>query len=224
MLFDGFGGYADDFSKFPGRIVGMSLEQLEDFLPTFSSFLTTFYVGITSRRPCFGDIAECSYLRSMKQSVIREIRPEEIPLLNDFLYEAIFIPEGVPAPPRSIIENEDLQVYVRDFGMKADDRCLVAEVDGKVIGAVWTRVMNDYGHIADGIPSLAISLYKDYRDQGIGTDLLREMLQLLKRDGYPQVSLSVQKANYALQMYQKAGFKVLKETEEEYLMVCTIQN
>ena len=152
------------------------------------------------------------------------MRTEEILLLNDFLYEPIFIPEGVPAPPRSIIENEELQVYVRDFGKKADDRCLVAEVDGKVIGAVWTRVMDDYGHIADGIPSLAISLYKDYRNQGIGTELLREMLQLLRRNGYPQVSLSVQKANYAFGMYLKAGFKVLKETEEEYLMVCTIQN
>lgn len=160
----------------------------------------------------------------MEQTAIREIRSEEIPLLNDFLYEAIFIPEGVPAPPRSIIENENLQVYVRDFGTKADDRCLVAEVDGKVIGAIWTRIMNDYGHIADGIPSLAISLYKDYRHQGIGTELLREMLQLLRLDGYPQVSLSVQKANYAFRMYLKAGFKVLKETEEEYLMVCTIQN
>ena len=169
-------------------------------------------------------MAECGYLRSMKQSVIREIRSEEIPLLNDFLYEAIFIPEGVPAPPRSIIENEDLQVYVRDFGMKADDRCLVAEVDGKVIGAVWTRVMDDYGHIADGIPSLAISLYKDYRGQGIGTELLREMLLLLRRNGYPQVSLSVQKAKYAFGMYQKAGFDVMKETEEEYLMVYTIKN
>ena len=160
----------------------------------------------------------------MKQYVIREIRPEEIPLLNDFLYEAIFIPEGVPEPPRSIIEQEDLQVYVRDFGKEADDRCLVAEVDGKIVGAVWTRVMNDYGHIADGIPSLAISLYPDYRHQGIGTELLREMLLLLRRDGYPQVSLSVQKANYALQMYQKAGFKVLKETEEEYLMLCEPEN
>ena len=155
----------------------------------------------------------------MKKNVIREIRPEEIPLLDDFLYEAIFIPEGVPAPPRSTIENEDLQVYVRDFGKKADDRCLVAEVDGKAVGAVWTRVMNDYGHVANGIPSLAISLYKDYRNQGIGAELLREMLLLLRRDSYRQVSLSVQKANYALRMYQKAGFKVLKETEEEYLMV-----
>ncbi len=169
-----------------------------------------------------GVMAECGYLRFMKGNVIREIRSEEIPLLNDFLYEAIFIPEGVPAPPRSIIENEDLRVYVRDFGKKADDRCLVAEVEGKVIGAVWTRMMNDYGHIADGIPSLAISLYKEYRHKGIGTDLLREMLQLLRRDGYPQVSLSVQKANYAFRMYLKAGFEVLKETEEEYLMVCKL--
>ena len=64
-----------------------------------------------------GDMAECAYLRSMKKHVIREIRLEEIPLLNDFLYEAIFIPEGVPAPPRSIIENEDLQVYVREMIM-----------------------------------------------------------------------------------------------------------
>ena len=160
----------------------------------------------------------------MKELVIREIRPEEIPLLNDFLYEAIFVPEGVPAPSRSVIEQEDLQVYVRDFGKEADDRCLVAEADGKIVGAVWTRGMNDYGHIADGIPSLAISLYKDYRRQGIGTELLQEMLQLLRRDGYPQVSLSVQKANYAFRMYRKAGFEVLKETEEEYLMVCKLDN
>ena len=160
----------------------------------------------------------------MKENVIREIRPEEIPLLDDFLYEAIFIPEGVPAPPRSIIENEDLQVYVRNFGKKADDRCLVAKVGGRIVGAVWTRIMNDYGHIADGIPSLAISLYKDYRNQGIGMELLRKMLQLLRRDGYPQVSLSVQKANYAFRMYQKAGFEVVKETEEEYVMLCKLKN
>ena len=159
----------------------------------------------------------------MSRATIRVIRTEEIPILNDFLYEAIFIPEGVPAPPRSIIENEDLQVYVRDFGKKADDRCLVAEIDGRIVGAVWTRVMNDYGHIADNTPSLAISLYKDFRNRGIGTELLREMLQLLRRDGYRQVSLSVQKANYAFRMYQKAGFEVLKEKEEEYLMRCDLQ-
>lgn len=152
----------------------------------------------------------------------RQIRTDEITLLDDFLYEAIFIPEGVAAPPRSIIENEDLQVYVREFGRQPDDRCLVAECDGKVVGAVWTRVMNDYGYIADGIPSLAMSLYKEYRNKGIGTALLEQMLQLLRKDGYRQVSLSVQKANYAVRMYRKVGFEVMNETDEEYLMVCNL--
>lgn len=154
----------------------------------------------------------------------RQIRTDEIPLLDEFLYEAIFIPDGFSAPPKSIIENEDLQVYVRDFGNQRDDRCLVAECDGKIVGAVWTRVMNDYGHIADGIPSLAMSLYKEYRNKGIGTELLKRILQLLRKDGYKQVSLSVQKANYAVRMYRKVGFKVHKETEEEYIMICDLDN
>lgn len=47
---------------------------------------------------------------------IRGIRPSETSVLDDFLYEAIFIPKGVEPPPRSIIEQEDLQVYVRGFG------------------------------------------------------------------------------------------------------------
>lgn len=155
----------------------------------------------------------------MKEYSIREIRMSETPLLEDFLYEAIFIPKGVAPPPRSIIKNEDLQVYVRDFGQSPDDKCLVAEVDGKIVGAVWSRIMEDYGHIADGIPSLAISLYKEYRNQGIGTALLQQMIQLLQREGYEKVSLSVQKENYASRMYLKAGFDVLKEPEEEYIMV-----
>ena len=153
-------------------------------------------------------------------TVIREIRPEEIPVLDDFLYEAIFIPEGFPMPPRSIIENEDLQVYVRAFGKDPDDRCLVAEVDGKVVGAVWTRIMDDYGHIDNQTPSLAISLYREYRNQGIGTQLMRCMLEKLKADGYKSVSLSVQKANYALQMYRKAGFIPVSDHGDELLMVC----
>ena len=155
-------------------------------------------------------------------TVIREIRPEEIPVLEDFLYEAIFIPEGVPAPPRSIVKNEDMQVYVRDFGKKSDDRCLVAEEDGKIVGAVWTRIMDDYGHLDDRTPSLAISLYGEYRSRGIGTQLMRCMQEKLKADGYQGVSLSVQKANYALRMYRKVGFVPVADHGDELLMLCRL--
>lgn len=156
-------------------------------------------------------------------TTIRQIRANEIPLLDNFLYEAIFIPEGVPAPPRDIIEHKELQVYVRDFGRRPDDRCLVAECDGQVVGAVWTRIMDDYGHIDAETPSLAMSLYKEYRHRGIGTELLSKMLLLLREDGYKRVSLSVQKANYAVRMYRRVGFEVIGETEEEFIMVCNLK-
>lgn len=151
--------------------------------------------------------------------LIRKIEQTEYKLLDDFLYEAIFIPENVQAPPKSIIQEEALQVYVREFGQKKDDICFVAEADNAIVGAVWVRVMNDYGHIGDGIPSFAISLYKEYRGYGIGTALMKRMLSELKEKGYAQASLAVQKANYAVKMYQNVGFEIIDENEEEYIMV-----
>jgi len=156
--------------------------------------------------------------------IIRKIRRNEIALLSDFLYEAIFIPEGAFLPPRSIIESEDLQVYIRNFGESVHDHCLVAELDGKIVGAVWVRIMNDYGHIDHQTPSLAISLYKDYRGRGFGTQLLRQMLDWLRHEGYKKVSLSVQKENFALKMYQKAGFKIIEERGEEVLMAVSLDS
>lgn len=154
---------------------------------------------------------------------IRELKDTEYPLLNDFLYEAIFIPQGVEPPPKSIINNAELQVYVKDFGKKPDDRCLVAEADGKIVGAVWVRIMEDYGHVDDDTPSFAISLYKDYRGHGIGTALMEKMLELLRESGYRKASLAVQKENYAVRMYKKVGFEIIDENDEEYIMVCKLR-
>ena len=152
---------------------------------------------------------------------IREIRENEYYVLSEFLYEAIFIPVGMEKPPKAIIEQPELQVYIADFG-KSDDWCLVAEVKEKIVGAVWVRVMDDYGHIDDETPSFAMSLYEEYRNMGIGTALMRDMLEFLKNKGYKQTSLSVQKENYAARMYQKVGFEVIDENEEECIMVCRL--
>ena len=51
---------------------------------------------------------------------------------------------------------------------------------------------------------------------------MKEMLEFLKDKGYKQTSLSVQKANYAVNMYRKLGFETVKENEEEYIMVCQL--
>ena len=69
------------------------------------------------------------------------------------------------------------------------------------------------------MPPLAISLYEEYRGFGIGTVMMKEILTLLKSHRYSLASLSVQKANYAAKMYLKIGFEIVRENEEEYIMV-----
>lgn len=153
---------------------------------------------------------------------IREMLPSEYPLLADFLYEAIFIPEGVSKPPRDIIEQEELQVYIRDFGKRKDDLALAARCGEKIIGACWVRIMDDYGHIDNETPSFAISLYEEYRGRGIGTELMRQMLARLRANGHKRASLAVQKENYAVKMYKNVGFKVVGENGQEYIMLCEL--
>lgn len=154
--------------------------------------------------------------------LIRKLSIEESDLLKDFLYEAIFIPEGVEAPARDIVQRPELRIYYDDFGSRPGDHCFAAETEGNVVGAVWTRIMDDYGHVDDETPSFAISLLPDFRNKGIGTRLMREMLSLLKECGYKQASLAVQKANYAVRMYKEVGFEIIDENEEEFIMVCRL--
>lgn len=154
---------------------------------------------------------------------IRELRPEEVTVLKDFLYEAIFLPEGVEPPERSIVELPELRIYYEGFGEGKADICMVAEADGRIVGAAWTRLMKDYGYVDDETPSFAISLYREYRGQGIGTRLMLAMLAKLREKGFARASLAVQKANYAVRMYEKVGFRIVSENAEEYIMVCDLK-
>ena len=84
--------------------------------------------------------------------------------------------------------------------------------------------MEDYGHLGDGIPSLAISLLPEYRGRGIGTQLLHRLLALLRENGFSRVSLSVQKENPALRLYLRAGFRIAAHRGNEYLMLWELEH
>ncbi|MDR0830576.1 MAG: GNAT family N-acetyltransferase, partial [Prevotellaceae bacterium] len=154
---------------------------------------------------------------------IRILKNTEIKILDRLLYEAIFIPEGIEKPSFDIIKIPELQVFINDFGNKKDDYCLVAENEGKIVGGVWVRIISGeikgFGYVDDETPEFAISLFEEYRNQGIGTKLMLVMIDYLRNKKYKQCSLAVQKANYAVKMYQNIGFKIIKEKEEEFLML-----
>lgn len=135
------------------------------------------------------------------------------------MYQAIYQPDKTNLAPKSIINNSELQVYIKGFGTQKDDHCFCAEVDNKVVGAVWVHNINGYGSIDDVTVEFAISVFDEYQKMGIGTALMNRMLEHLKELNYPKASLAVQKGNYAVRMYRKVGFEIVDENEQEYIMI-----
>lgn len=150
---------------------------------------------------------------------IRELREDETGLLKDLLYEAIFVPPKAKPPGRALLERPEFRAYWEGFGSGSGDCCLLAEVDGRVAGAVWARRIPGFGYVEEGTPWLAIALYKAYRSRGIGTALMRGMLERLKLQGCRQAVLSVHKANYAVRLYKSLGFRTIGEKGREYVML-----
>ena len=168
---------------------------------------------------CLGETWNCIEMEYQNNITIRTIESDEAMLLTEFLYEAIYQPEGTQKVPRTVLQQPMIWAYVKDFGKLPDDICLVAVVDGLIVGAAWSRLGCSYGKIDDTTPEFAISVYPEYRGKGIGTRLLSSLLDAIHKIGYGTVSLSVDKSNYAVGMYLKAGFEILEEREHDYIMV-----
>jgi len=155
--------------------------------------------------------------------IIRQLLEEEYPILEDMLYEAIYQPDENTLIPRSVLDIPEVNAYIKDFGSKKDDYCLVADVDGDIVGAVWVRILSGsikgFGYVDDNTPEFAISLFKEFRNQGLGKLLMTAMVDYLRKRGYKQTSLNVKKENYAVKLYKKMGFETICEDGEDYLML-----
>lgn len=153
---------------------------------------------------------------------IREIKPSENPQLEVFLYEAIYIPDGHEKIDKEIIRLPELWRYIKDFGQE-NDICLVAETDNQLIGAIWTRIYptneRGYGYVDSETPELSMSVLKEYQRKGVGTGLLKKMMDKLKEHEFEQVSLSVDLQNYAVRLYQKIGFVISESDGKSAIMI-----
>ncbi len=155
--------------------------------------------------------------------IIRNMHEDEWHLLEEFLYQAIYVPEGFEGEvPRDIVRDDPkCRAAYEDFGSLPDDQAMVAVVDGEVVGACWVRTTDEYGHIDNATPSFSISLFEEFRGRGIGTELMQRMLDDLLSAGYARASLSVQKENPAARLYARLGFRSVGNgaDETEWLMI-----
>ena len=76
---------------------------------------------------------------SVVDYIIRPLYPEEIHLLRDFLYEAIFIPEGVEPLPRDVVDLPELKLYIQTL---ARNKMIAAWLSSMMV-----RWLGQCGHV-----------------------------------------------------------------------------
>jgi ribosomal protein S18 acetylase RimI-like enzyme len=72
----------------------------------------------------------------------------------------------------------------------------------------------------DGIRLINISLLADYRNKGIGAEIINNIVTEANQKGIP-VILEVDKINPAQNLYYRLGFKVIQQDEIKYSMKYT---
>jgi ribosomal protein S18 acetylase RimI-like enzyme len=143
--------------------------------------------------------------------MIHSLTTEDEPFLWEMLCQAIYVPAGLPALSREVIDRPELAVYVQNWGREGDCGFLAsAPATGQPVGAVWLRLIVGYGYVDDHTPELAMAVLPEYRGQGIGTQLLTHLFG--SECGSSSVSLSVSEGNPAVNLYGRFGFAVIRKT------------
>ncbi len=137
------------------------------------------------------------------------------------LYQALYVPEGQPVPPREVVRLPELACYVRGWKRSGDCGFLASDAaTGQSVGAVWLRFLvgenKGYGYVDDDTPELSIAVLPEYRGQGVGTQLLIHLLA--SAYGQSSISLSVSVDNPALRLYERFGFEVVSKSDGSLTM------
>ena len=149
--------------------------------------------------------------------MIRPAGRQDVPFLRDMLRHAYYWRAGSVAasgePP--------LRRYVERWGRPGDSG-LVAIDEFQPVGAAWYRLFRHddpgYGFVDEETPELSIAVVPSRRGRGIGAELLEALLERARAEGYDAISLSVEKDNPAVGLYERHSFRRVREDDGAYTM------
>jgi GNAT superfamily N-acetyltransferase len=155
-----------------------------------------------------------------------ELRPgtnADIEHVKRALFEAVsWNPERELPPYEFVIAHEELARYHEGWG-RHGDMAVIAERDGKVVGAslcrLFTAENHGHGYVDDETPELAVAVWNGHRSGGIGTRLLDGIEQAAKAAGFTRLSLSVDAENPARRLYDRLGYETLTVDDDGVRML-----
>jgi ribosomal protein S18 acetylase RimI-like enzyme len=149
--------------------------------------------------------------------MIREGGQQDVRFLRDMLRHAYYW--------RSRHTEMPITRYVNAWG-RPGDRALVALDDFHPAGAAWYRLYTErepgFGFVDEQTPELTIGVVPSRRGKGIGSELLDALLERARKEGHARISLSVEKTNPAVHLYESRGFKATREDDGATVMVADL--
>jgi len=138
--------------------------------------------------------------------MIRPAGDQDLHFLRDMLRHAYYARWGESDVP--------LERYVSGWG-RPGDAALVAIDEFQPVGAAWYRLFEagepGHGFVDEATPELTIAIVPSRRGRGLGRELLDALLERARKEGFAQVSLSVEPDNPALHLYEQRGFAKVGE-------------
>jgi GNAT superfamily N-acetyltransferase len=104
--------------------------------------------------------------------------------------------------------------YVDAWG-RDGDAALIATASGHPVGAAWYRLFPasrpGFGFVDEKTPEMTVTVIPARQGQGIGQQLVAALLDRAREEGYPAVSISVQRGHADEALLRDAGFEQVAE-------------
>jgi GNAT superfamily N-acetyltransferase len=149
--------------------------------------------------------------------VIRRAAAEDGSFMADMLAEAAnWSADWRKKSRRRVLSAPATAHYIAGWP-RDTDLGVIAEADGAPVGAAWLRFLPaadpGYGFVASGIPELTIGVSGPWRGRGVGRALLRALAGQARPGGIRQISLSVERKNFAQKLYLSEGYRVVDSSD-----------
>jgi GNAT superfamily N-acetyltransferase len=146
--------------------------------------------------------------------VIRQLTPEDEPILREMLYQGLSSPEKKKMPSPEVVHRPEFARYVDGWGRPGDTGFVAHhKKQGTLLGAVWLRRPKDK---PDAPPELAFAVKPEHRRHGIGAALLTHLVRANPEQS--TISLSFVAGKPILRLYERFGFKVVEEQPHGVVM------
>jgi ribosomal protein S18 acetylase RimI-like enzyme len=157
---------------------------------------------------------------------IRPATDQDVQFLKKMLYEAARWNPDWPREPIEEVLADPMLVRYHDAWGRPGDGGMIAEFDGRPVGAAWYRQFTadapGYGFVDEKVPELSIAVAPLHRRKGIGEALLRSCMVQAREEGFQALSLSVAAHNRSRMMYQRAGFEKVDERSGSWTMLANL--